>query len=190
MVFKSSQSLLVLQTSQFLYCPPDLSVLHFVKVCGLGTSEVFASNSTSMPPPSGKAPSPSLTKASPTLTAWHARLEGTKCLLSPLGQAPTLGKLLRRTTGTAAGSFEIENDNRQLLVQNFHRVQDKVNVSMSLNPCDFVCLTCPEQHATVKPMVNPPKSASACLIRTSLPCPCWHVQVLCHRPAHGRRKTI
>ena len=175
MVFKSSPSLLVLQTSQFLYCPPDLSVLHFVKVCGLGTSEVFASNSTSMPPPSGKAPSPSLTKASPTLTAWRARLEGTKCLLSPLGQAPTLGKLLRRTTGTAAGSFEIENDNRQLLVQNFRRVQDNVNMSMSLNPCDFVCLTCPEQHATVKPMVNPPKSASACLIRTSLPCPCWHV---------------
>ena len=58
--------------------------------------------------------------------------------------------------GFNCGSFELPGDDRQLLVQNFHRVHDRTNVSMSVNPKDLVCLTCPEKHAFVKPGLSPP----------------------------------
>ena len=45
----------------------------------------------------------------------------------------------------------IKGDSRQLEVQNFHRLSDKLNVSLSVNPRDLACITCPEQHAFVLP---------------------------------------
>ena len=48
------------------------------------------------------------------------------------------------------GSFELPNDERQQLVQNFHLIHDKTNVFMSVNPKDLVCLTCHEKHAFIK----------------------------------------
>ena len=52
--------------------------------------------------------------------------------------------------GYSSGGFELPNDKRQQLVQNFHRIHNKTNFSMSVNPKDLVCLTCPEKHAFVK----------------------------------------
>ena len=61
-------------------------------------------------------------------------------------------RLLDTSTGCgfSSGSFELPNDERQQLVQNFHCIHDKTNVSMSVNPKDLVCLTCPEKHAFIK----------------------------------------
>ena len=42
-------------------------------------------------------------------------------------------------------------NNRQFEVQNFHRASDKLNVSLSINPRDLVCISCPEKHAFVLP---------------------------------------
>ena len=53
--------------------------------------------------------------------------------------------------GISFGSFEVKGDSRQLEVQNFHRLSDKLNVSLSVNPRDLACITSPEQHAFVLP---------------------------------------
>ena len=53
--------------------------------------------------------------------------------------------------GVGYGSFEVKGDCRQLEVQNFHRLSDKLNVSLSVNPRDMVCIGCPEQHAFILP---------------------------------------
>ena len=42
-------------------------------------------------------------------------------------------------------------NNRQFKVQNFHRASDKLNVLLSINPRDLVCISCPEKHAFVLP---------------------------------------
>ena len=53
--------------------------------------------------------------------------------------------------GISFGSFEVKGDSRQLEVQNFHRLSDKLNVSLSVNPSYLACITCPERHAFVLP---------------------------------------
>ena len=53
--------------------------------------------------------------------------------------------------GVRLRSFDVKGDNRQFEVQNFHRVSDKLNVSLSINPRDLVCISCPEKHAFVLP---------------------------------------
>ena len=66
-------------------------------------------------------------------------------------QIHIVGKWQRLDADTySSGSFELPNDERQQLVQNFHCIHDKTNVSMSVNPKDLVCLTCPEKHAFIK----------------------------------------
>ena len=64
-----------------------------------------------------------------------------------------VGPFARKTgtgeVGVSYGSFEVKGDCRHLKVQNFHRLSDKLNVSLSVNPQDMVCISCPEQHAFV-----------------------------------------
>ena len=66
------------------------------------------------------------------------------------GVGPFARKPATAGCGYSSGSFELPSDERQQQVQNFHRIHDKTNVSMSVNPKDLVCLTCPEKHAFVK----------------------------------------
>ena len=66
------------------------------------------------------------------------------------GAGPYSRKPVSIGCGYSSGSFELPSDERQQLVQNFHRVHDKINVSMSVDPKELVCLTCPEKHAFVK----------------------------------------
>ena len=65
-----------------------------------------------------------------------------------------VGPYSRKTVETGAsygsGSFELPSDERQQLVQNFHCIHDKTNISMSVNPKDLVCLTCLEKHAFIR----------------------------------------
>ena len=64
---------------------------------------------------------------------------------------------------TAVAAFELPNDERQQLVKNFHCIYYKMNVSMSVNPKDLVCLTCPEKHAFIK---HGPSSLPVCVVLT------------------------
>ena len=66
------------------------------------------------------------------------------------GVGPYSRKPVTAGCGYSSGSFELPNDERQQLVQNFHRIHDKTKVSMSVNPKDLVCLTFSEKHAFVK----------------------------------------
>ena len=50
------------------------------------------------------------------------------------GVGPYSRKTVETSTGYSSSSFELPNDERQQLVQNFHHNHDKTNVSMSVNP--------------------------------------------------------
>ena len=72
------------------------------------------------------------------------------------GVGPYSRELVETGAGYSSGSFDLPGDERQQLVQNFHCIHDKTNVSMSVNPKDLVCLTCPEKHAFIRIGSNPP----------------------------------
>ena len=76
--------------------------------------------------------------------------------LTLAGVGPYSRKSVETGTGYSSGSFDLPGDEKQQLVQNFHRIHDKTNVSMSFNPKDLVCLTCPEKHAFIRIGSNPP----------------------------------
>ena len=66
------------------------------------------------------------------LTILRALLAGTGSRpLVCVGLALTLGRLGVAMGGVCLGSFDVKGDSRQFEVQNFHRVSDKLNVSLS-----------------------------------------------------------
>ena len=52
------------------------------------------------------------------------------------------------------GSFENAGDSRQYILQNFHRVCNKLNATMSVDPKDLLCLGCQEKHAFLRSCVG------------------------------------
>ena len=128
---------------------------HFVKICGLGSAEVFEPEDSTHPPLS-MAPLPSATSRLPHSYRMARTARRNWMSVTLAGVGPYCRTPLPAGCGFNCGSFELPGDDRQLLVQNFHRVHDRTNVSMSVNPKDLVCLTCPEKHAFVKPGLSPP----------------------------------
>ena len=58
---------------------------HFVKICGLGSAEVFEPEDSTHPPPSAWRHCPPQLPDCPTLTAWPGQRVGTGCQSRLLG---------------------------------------------------------------------------------------------------------
>ena len=65
------------------------------------------------------------------------------------GVGPYSRKTVETSTGYSSSSFELPNDERQQLVQNFHHNHDKTNVSMSVNPSFPSFITANNEHVQV-----------------------------------------
>ena len=123
----------------------------FIRACGIGPEDVFEDQRC--------ASTPSSTAHTPLANSGFPHAYYLACAphrnwmqsVSVGGVGPFARKTGTGEGGVRYGSFEVKGDCRQLEVQNFHRLSDKLNVSLSVNPRNMVCISCPEQHAFVLP---------------------------------------
>ena len=123
----------------------------FIRACGIGPEDVFEDQRCASTP-SSTAHTPLAQSGFPH-AYYLARAARRNWMQSVSlgGVGPFARKTGTGEGGVGYGSFEVKGDCRQLEVQNFHRLSDKLNVSLSVNPRDMVCIGCPEQHAFILP---------------------------------------
>ena len=121
----------------------------FVRACGMGHEEVFEDQPGDCTPSSSAhtpLAKPGFPHAYYLVRAARRTWQQTTSLC---GVGPYSRKVGSGDGGIPLGSFDVKGDSRQFEVQNFHRVSDKLNVSLTINPRDMVCISCPEKHAFV-----------------------------------------
>ena len=121
----------------------------FVRACGMGHEEVFEDQPGDCTP-SSSAHTPLAKPGFPhAYYLARAARRTWQQTTSLCGVGPYSRKVGSGDGGIPLGSFDVKGDSRQFEVQNFHRVSDKLNVSLTINPRDMVCISCPEKHAFV-----------------------------------------